>query len=214
MKFLDISKVHFSWILFFKQQRKFLETLDDILHLQSSRAGERIYPASKDIFKIFESPLNRIRVVIVGQDPYYCEDQANGIAFGVNEDIQTPPSLKNILKKSKTSDKTLVTWTTKGIFLLNAALTVIHREPNAHQSLWKPFTEACIRYISDHCEKAMFMLWGSFAQSKASFIDPKHTIVRTTHPSPLAATKKGTRSGTAFMDSDQFDRMWNFVGDQ
>lgn len=201
-----------SWFPFFEENQKELEKIDNILYGLES-LGLVIYPSKQNIFRIFKlCPLDKIKVVILGQDPYHGDNQANGIAFAVNKDVPVPPSLRNIIKKSGCEDKTLVSWVRKGVFLLNTTLTVTKNNPNSHSKIWRVFGENVIRYLSNHTNGVAFHLWGIPAQSNKKFIDTeKHTIIRTTHPSPLAANKVGTKAGESFMESNQFEKIKMFV---
>lgn len=196
-----------SWIPFFRDNMDELKKIDNILHGLES-IGCTIYPSKQNVFRIFKlCPLEKIKVVILGQDPYHGENQANGIAFAVNKDIAVPPSLRNIMEKSGCVDKTLVSWVRRGIFMLNTSLTVTKNTPNSHSKIWKKFSECLIRYISNNLDPITFHLWGIPAQSNIKYIDAeKHEIIRTTHPSPLAARKHGTKAGVSFMESGQFEK--------
>ena len=158
--------------------------------------NESIYPSNLDIFRAFSKfELDATRVVILGQDPYHGDGEANGLAFAVNSNIKTPPSLRNILKELEQefggmpSGEALFSWANQGVLLLNATLTVIKDKPNSLAHIgWKEVTDKIIAQISQHANNVVFMLWGSFAQKKSSLIDSsRHLILTTTHPSPLSA---------------------------
>lgn len=156
-----------------------------------------IYPPGEMIFKAFDScPFNSVKVVILGQDPYHGEKQANGLAFSVNEGIPLPPSLQNIYKEiesdlgKKVERKgDLTRWSKQGVLLLNATLTVKAGMAGSHQNKgWEQFTDAVIKELSDRRNNLVFMLWGSYAQKKGEVInEEKHYILRSAHPSPLSA---------------------------
>jgi uracil-DNA glycosylase len=163
-------------------------------------AGKTIYPAGSLIFNAFnETPFDKIKVVILGQDPYHGAGQAHGLSFSVNEGIKPPPSLANIYKELKTDIGLdmpadygdLTKWAQQGVLLLNAALTVRAGEPFSHSKFgWAQFTNAVIETISDKKENIVFLLWGKFAQEKASLIDEgKHFILQAPHPSPFSVHK-------------------------
>ncbi len=165
------------------------------LHRQK-REGAVIYPPGGQIFRAFElCPLPRVKVVILGQDPYHGYGQATGLSFSVPADVPAPPSLKNIFKEIE-SDlgiqmsgcPDLTPWAEQGVLLLNAVLTVRAGEPTSHSRLgWQEFTDAVIRTISERCGGVVFMLWGNYARSKAALIDPRvHHVLEAAHPSPLA----------------------------
>jgi uracil-DNA glycosylase len=158
-----------------------------------------IYPPGKSIFHAFDlTPLYKVRVVIIGQDPYHGPGQAHGLCFSVPDGVSPPPSLVNIFKELKT-DFGLITprtgnlekWARQGVLLLNATLTVRDGQAASHQGKgWERFTDAAIKVISEKCEHVVFILWGNFAQAKAQLIDSdKHFILKGVHPSPLSASR-------------------------
>lgn len=156
-----------------------------------------VFPVKTNIFNAFElTPLANVRVVILGQDPYHGAGQAHGLSFSVPDGIKIPPSLRNIYKElaadlgaTPTESGNLEHWAKQGVFLLNSTLTVEEGEAGFHQGWgWEQFTDEVIRTISKEREHVVFLLWGKFAQDKASLIDEsKHLILKTTHPSPLSA---------------------------
>ena len=153
------------------------------------------FPPKDQIFRALElTSFNDIKVVILGQDPYHNDFQANGLCFSVSDTVKTPPSLKNIFKELeddlgiiKTSNE-LEDWAKQGVLLLNSTLTVKAHEPNSHKDLgWEIFTDLIIKEISDKKENVVFVLWGAFAQKKISSIDEtKHLIITSAHPSPFS----------------------------
>jgi len=157
----------------------------------------QIFPPGKQIFSAFwHCPLPSVKVVILGQDPYHGEGQANGLAFSVTPGIPFPPSLLNIFKELKTDlglplppDGDLTRWATQGVFLLNSTLTVRANEAGSHQNQgWEYFTDEVIQILSREREKLVFVLWGAFAHKKEVLINSdKHCILKAPHPSPLAA---------------------------
>lgn len=156
-----------------------------------------VYPPAENIFKAFSlTPLSEVKVVILGQDPYHGEGQAHGLSFSVPKGVKIPPSLRNIYKEIATDigadipeNGNLERWATQGVFLLNSTLTVEAGAAGFHQGWgWETFTDEVIRVISREQSHVVFLLWGKFAQDKASLIDEtKHLILKTTHPSPLSA---------------------------
>lgn len=163
-----------------------------------------VYPPRDCLFRVFEMPVNEIRLVILGQDPYHGHGQAHGLSFSVLPGVAKPPSLLNICKELKAEfperdykfpSGCLEPWTKQGIFLLNTALTVRESSPNSHAAHWSEFTNDVIRFISDRNPKAVFLLLGSFAKSKAEFIENKKLMVTGVHPSPLSASKGFFGSG-------------------
>jgi uracil-DNA glycosylase len=159
----------------------------------------RIYPPGKDIFRAFDRcPAEKVKVVIIGQDPYHGPNQANGLCFSVNEGIQMPPSLINIFKEIKNDlgkeippNGSLDRWADQGVLLLNATLTVRANQAGSHQNKgWETFTDAAIKTLAQEGESLVFMLWGSYAQKKGEFIDnSRHCVLKSVHPSPLSANR-------------------------
>lgn len=155
------------------------------------------YPPAKMIFNAFNlCPFDQVKVVIIGQDPYHEPGQAHGLCFSVNDGIQFPPSLVNIFKEIENDCGTpvpqsgnLTRWAEQGVLLLNATLTVRAHQAGSHQRRgWEEFTDAAIKALSADKEHLVFLLWGSYAQGKASYIDPsKHLVLKSAHPSPLSA---------------------------
>jgi uracil-DNA glycosylase len=158
---------------------------------------KKVFPPPAQIFNAFDKcPWDNIKVVILGQDPYHGPNQANGLSFSVNPEIQKPPSLVNIFKEvaADTGEKPLpngdlTPWAEQGVLLLNATLTVVASLAASHQGKgWEEFTDAVIKKVSDEKEHVVFILWGNYARKKKSLIDPKkHLILESAHPSPLSA---------------------------
>jgi uracil-DNA glycosylase len=157
------------------------------------------YPPFNQIFNAFDRcAFEAVKVVIIGQDPYHGEGQANGLCFSVNEGIPHPPSLKNIFKELETDMKLpyrssgdLSSWASQGVLLLNATLSVRANQARSHQKQgWEKFTNAVIKTLSKERSDLVFLLWGSFAKNKVRFIDTeKHTVLESGHPSPLSANR-------------------------
>ncbi len=160
---------------------------------------QQIFPPAKLIFNAFDlCPFDRVKVVIIGQDPYHGIGQAHGLSFSVNEGVEIPPSLRNIYKEIRDDlgieplpHGNLERWARQGVLLLNATLTVRANMAGSHQKHgWEQFTDCAIRTLATQREHIVFMLWGNYAQQKAQFIDPaKHLILRSVHPSPLSASR-------------------------
>jgi uracil-DNA glycosylase len=158
-----------------------------------------IYPPAKLIFNAFDQcPFDKVKVVIVGQDPYHAPGQAHGLCFSVNEGVEIPPSLLNIYKeihndlgKPIPKSGNLERWCKQGVFLLNAILTVQAHRACSHQGKgWEEFTDAVIWHLANEREHLVFLLWGAYAQRKGENIDPnKHLILKSPHPSPLSANR-------------------------
>lgn len=176
-------------------EKTYFASLVRFLHNEKA-AGRKIFPPGGQIFRAFDlTPVDQVKVVILGQDPYHGPGQAHGLSFSVPDNIQAPPSLKNIFKEIE-SDlgirmsgyPNLEKWARQGVLLLNAVLTVRSGEAASHSKIgWEEFTDAVIRYVSDNCEGVVFMLWGNFARSKRDLIDrSRHYVLEAAHPSPLA----------------------------
>ncbi|NAW50241.1 uracil-DNA glycosylase [Elizabethkingia argentiflava] len=153
------------------------------------------FPPKNKIFRALElTSFEEVEVVIIGQDPYHNDGQANGLCFSVSEGVPAPPSLKNIFKELQEdlhisrTQKELDDWAGQGVLLLNATLTVQAHQPNSHKDLgWESFTDYIIQQISEKKENVVFVLWGAFAQKKAALIDDsKHYILTSSHPSPFS----------------------------
>ena len=160
----------------------------------------RCYPKGSEIFNAFDCcPINKLKVVVIGQDPYHGTNQANGLCFSVNKGISHPPSLINIFKeiegdlnfKFENSNGDLSKWANQGVMLLNATLTVREGLAGSHQNKgWEIFTDKVIEIISNETNNTVFLLWGSFAKKKRKLIDvSKHKILESGHPSPLSANR-------------------------
>ncbi len=157
----------------------------------------RIYPPGSQIFNAFNlCPFDKVKVVIIGQDPYHGPGQAHGLCFSVNDGVPFPPSLRNIFKEINADtgapipqNGNLTRWATQGVLLLNATLTVREHSAGSHQRRgWETFTDAVIRIISEQKSNVVFILWGAYAQSKSALIDSsRHLVLRSVHPSPLSA---------------------------
>lgn len=171
------------------------------------------FPPKKQIFRALElTPFDEVKVIILGQDPYHNDFQANGLCFSVSDMVPAPPSLKNIYKelesdlniKKNTND--LASWALQGVLLLNTTLTVKAHEANSHKDLgWEQFTDFIIKEISTHKENIVFVLWGAYAQKKSQLIDSqKHLIIKTAHPSPLSAHR-------GFLGSKPFSKINNYL---
>ena len=175
--------------------KPYFESLVRFLRSEKA-AGQTIYPPGSQIFRAFDlTPLDELKVVILGQDPYHGPGQAHGLSFSVSAGVPAPPSLKNIFKEIEldlgvkmSGYPDLEKWARQGVLLLNAVLTVRAGMAASHSKIgWEEFTDAVIRYISDNCEGVVFLLWGNFARSKSALIDrSRHHVLEAAHPSPLA----------------------------
>ena len=164
--------------------------------LVQEKSNHTVYPPGSLIFSAFNhTPFNKVKVVIIGQDPYHGPGQAHGLCFSVPEGIKIPPSLRNIYKElmsdvgiNPPTKGDLTNWAKQGVLLLNATLTVRAHEAGSHQNKgWEQFTDQCIRLVSENLNHVVFLLWGAYAQKKANLIDEsKHMILKSVHPSPLS----------------------------
>lgn len=158
-----------------------------------------VYPSPQKVFAAFDNcPVDKVKVVILGQDPYHGPRQANGLAFSVSENVNIPPSLQNIYKeieddtgKKMPGHGNLERWAKQGVLLLNATLTVRGGAAGSHQGKgWEEFTDAVIKILDEYKERLVFLLWGSYAQKKGEFINRhKHLVLETSHPSPFSADR-------------------------
>lgn len=191
----------------------YMQSLKNFLAAEK-QARKIIYPHSADWFRAFElTPLDQVRVVILGQDPYHGPGQAHGLCFSVRPGVPTPPSLQNIYKElaqdvgfSPVDHGFLESWARQGVLLLNSVLTVEQGNAGAHRNRgWETFTDRAIQVINEHCTNVVFLLWGSYAQKKASFVDRnRHLVLHAPHPSPLSAHR-------GFFGQGHFSRTNNFL---
>lgn len=190
--------IHESWknALADEFQKPYFHALKSFLQAEK-KGGNKIFPPGKYIFNAFDStPFDKVKVVILGQDPYHGPGQAHGLCFSVQKGVPTPPSLKNIYKELESDvgftnpgHGYLQKWSDQGVLLLNAILTVRAHQAASHRNKgWENFTDAAIHKLNQEREGLVFILWGGFAKKKASMIDPnKHLILKSVHPSPLSA---------------------------
>ncbi|MEE9373228.1 MAG: uracil-DNA glycosylase [Saprospiraceae bacterium] len=191
------EKIHKSWKKILKDEFKqpYFSDIKNYLHIAKSQ-GITIYPPESKIYNAFDStPFDKVKVIVVGQDPYHGHGEAMGLSFSVPYGKRTPPSLRNIFKELKNdigmtipSHGDLSEWADQGVFLLNAILTVEHQQASSHKNIgWITFTNAVIKHLSVKKENLVFLLWGRFAQSKSGLIDQsKHHVLTAAHPSPMA----------------------------
>lgn len=191
-------KLHKSWLAYLAPEfdADYMLKLRQFL-LDEKKNQKIIYPEDDLIFNAFNStPLNKVKVVILGQDPYHGSDQAHGLSFSVPSGQAIPPSLKNMYKEIERDltikmprDGCLQSWAAQGVLLLNATLTVEQAKAGSHQKKgWEVFTDKVIQVVNDRCENIVFLMWGNYAQKKGQFIDTnKHYVITSPHPSPLSA---------------------------
>jgi uracil-DNA glycosylase len=194
----DSVKLHESWKTPLADQfaSPHMAKLKQFL-LDRKAAGARIFPKGSEYFRALDlTPLDTVRVVILGQDPYHGEGQAHGLCFSVQPGVRPPPSLVNIYKEIASDvgipprrHGFLEHWAKQGVLLLNNVLTVEMGQAAAHQGKgWEPFTDAVIRLVNEKTDPVVFLLWGSHAQKKAGFVDQsRHLVLKAPHPSPLSA---------------------------
>lgn len=200
IKELDTIQIDPSWKSILKDEfsADYFKKLRSFLQKEKQR-GKIIYPSGENIFNAFNlTPFDKVKVVILGQDPYHGPAQAHGLCFSVQEGIKPPPSLVNIFKEMKAdlqiefpSHGSLEAWAKQGVFLLNAMLTVEKDKPASHQHIgWQTFTDATIKHLNKERKNLVFMLWGNYAQQKEAMIDTgKHLVLKSPHPSPFSADK-------------------------
>ena len=191
-------RLHPSWLepLSTEFAQPYMAELKRFL-IAEREAGKRIFPAGSNWFRALDlTPLGEVRVVILGQDPYHGEGQAHGLCFSVPNGVRPPPSLVNIFKELQSDlgirpspHGLLEHWARQGVLLLNAVLTVAMGQAASHRDRgWERFTDAIIRLVNAKAEPVVFMLWGSYAQKKAAFVDTsRHLVLKAPHPSPLSA---------------------------
>lgn len=191
-------KIEASWkeVLHKEFTKPYFEQIAAFLKIEKTQ-GKTIYPPGSLIFNAFDkTPFNKVKVVLLGQDPYHGPGQAHGLCFSVQDGVPPPPSLQNMYKELQSDigmpiprTGNLTKWATQGMFLLNASLTVRAGEPMSHAKIgWAEFTDAVIKTISAEKKGIVFLLWGKFAQDKQVLIDEtRHYVLKAAHPSPLSA---------------------------
>ncbi|MBQ6953601.1 MAG: uracil-DNA glycosylase [Bacteroidales bacterium] len=202
-------KIESSWkdALAPEFEKPYFASLVRFLHAEKA-AGKVIYPPGSLIFRAFDlTPVDQVKVVILGQDPYHNPGEAMGLSFSVPDGVRTPPSLRNIFQEIEadmgirmSGRPNMEAWARQGVLLLNSILTVEGGLAASHRNIgWQEFTDAVIRYLNDHCNGIVFLLWGNFAKAKSALIDPsRHHVLTAAHPSPLA--------GGAFFGCRHFSR--------
>lgn len=191
--------IHNSWqkVLNSEFSQPYFQQLNQ--YITEEYANQRVFPPKEQIFNALEhTPYEKVKVVILGQDPYHGANQSHGLAFSVQIGVKIPPSLRNIYKELSTdlgispaNNGNLTSWADQGVLLLNTVLTVREGEANSHRKKgWEQLTDAIIQKLNEREEPIVFILWGKPAQQKASMIDTeKHVIIQSFHPSPLSASR-------------------------
>ena len=208
-------KIEPSWKEALKDEfgKDYFGKLTDFVKTEYS--SKQIFPAGSQIFNAFDQcPFDKVKVVIIGQDPYHGPGQAHGLCFSVNDGVPFPPSLLNIFKEIERDlgipypqSGNLTRWAQQGVLLLNATLTVEAHKAGSHQGKgWETFTDAAIRKLATEKQNIVFMLWGSYAQQKGAMIDAsKHLVLKSVHPSPLSAYR-------GFIGCGHFSQANQFLG--
>lgn len=211
----DRIKLEESWKSALREEfdKPYMRELGEFLRREKA-AGKVIYPPGPLIFNALNStPLDQVKVVIIGQDPYHGPGQAHGLCFSVQPGVPAPPSLQNIYKELQRdlnipipNHGYLQHWAEQGVLLLNTSLTVEQARAGSHaQAGWQQFTDRVIEVVNERCDGVVFLLWGSHAQSKQKLIDPrKHLILKSAHPSPLSAYR-------GFLGNGHFSRTNKFL---
>lgn len=212
------GQLHPSWQAIIGEEfnKPYMQTLREFLK-EEKAAGKTLYPPGPLIFNAFNhTPFEKVRVVIIGQDPYHGPGQAHGLSFSVQDGVKLPPSLQNIYREiesdlgiTMSGKGDLTAWADQGVLLLNATLTVEQANAGSHQKRgWETFTDAAIKALNDQRENLVFVLWGSYAQKKGGTIDPKkHLVLKSPHPSPLSAHR-------GFFGNRQFSRINAYLSEQ
>ena len=208
-------KIDNDWQTFFEKEMRKDYYLKLREFLKNEYKSQIIYPPMNDIFNAFKlTPLSKVRVVIIGQDPYHNKGQGMGLSFSVNDGVKIPPSLKNIYKELEkegfhpdTSTGNLTKWAEQGVFLLNACLTVRGHCPNSHAGFgWEIFTDNAIRLLNSDNNPKVFLLWGAYAQKKSDIItNSNHLVLKSAHPSPFSADR-GFFGNNHFIKTNEFLR--------
>lgn len=192
-------KIESSWKKALKPEFEKTYFTELVEKLKAEKETHTIFPKGADIFRAFDlTPLDQVKVIILGQDPYHGVGQAHGLSFSVPKGVKQPPSLKNIFKELQSDigitppqHGDLSSWAKQGVMLINAMLTVRAHEAGSHQSLgWQNFTDKVIQVISEKRENCVFILWGNYARNKVDLIDQtKHKVIQSPHPSPFSANR-------------------------
>ena len=219
-----MEEINKEWLIKFEtynnnNENKSISKILEIINNQKEFYKENnidltIFPKVENIFKCFTyfEP-NNTKVVLLGQDPYHGPNQATGLCFGINNNVQVPPSLRNIAKELKSdlnielNDYSLETWAKQGILMLNASLTVVQGKPGSHMSLWSNFTDYIVETLNNLDNSIIFVAWGAFAYNKLKNIDlNKHSLIVSSHPSPLSVYKK-FKTFPSFNSSKPFSKI-------
>lgn len=213
-----IVQLEGSWLAHLQEQfqQPYMQELEQFLRAEKA-AGKVIYPPAREMFNAFtHTPLEQVRVVILGQDPYHGEGQAHGLCFSVREGVAVPPSLQNIYKEiardlslAIPSHGCLYHWADQGVLLLNSVLSVEQATAASHRGHgWEQFTDRVIELVNQRCERVVFLLWGAYAQRKGAVIhSDRHLVLKAPHPSPLSAHR-------GFMGCAHFSQTNHYLTEQ
>lgn len=214
---LGVETLGLSWVeaLLHEFKKPYMEQL--LAFVDEERSKYTVYPPARDVFTWTTAcAIDEVRVVILGQDPYHGPNQAHGLCFSVSVGLRIPPSLLNMYKELQSDvpgfelpdHGYLMGWARQGVLLLNACLTVQHKKPNSHAGKgWERLTDAVVHWLNDHLEGVVFLLWGTYAQKKGSFIDKKrHCVLQSAHPSPLSASR-------GFLGNKHFSKANQYLAD-
>ncbi|WP_316833691.1 uracil-DNA glycosylase [Pedobacter nutrimenti] len=219
-----------GWLSVLSQEfeKDYMKSLKLFLQ-EEKQKGSTVFPKGPDIFNAFNhTPFDKVKVVILGQDPYHGQGQAHGLSFSVQKGMTIPPSLKNIYKELQTDIEgfvppnhgNLTEWADRGVLLLNATLTVRAHEAGSHQGKgWEIFTDKVISELSEKKEGVIFLLWGKYAQNKSILIDEsRHTLFKAAHPSPFSAyngffgCRHFSRTNTKLIEQGEMPIDWQITG--
>ena len=202
-----------DWLKIFKNNNVYGDIEKALSNAEKISGGKDIYPEKRNIFRALNlTPFNTVKVIILGQDPYHGEGEANGLAFSLNKDVKITPSLRNIFKELendlniKRNNTDLTNIAKQGVLFLNTILTVEKDKPLSHKNIgWEKITDFIIKYISDKKENVVYILWGNNARSKKALInEAKNLIIESNHPSPLSASR-------GFFGSKPFSKTNNYL---
>lgn len=209
-----------SWKKFFEYNNETLDIINSKIAIKKQELkGLKVFPPEELIFRAFNlCDFNDIKVVIIGQDCYHGNNQANGLCFSVNNEVKNPPSLRNIIKEmendlgKKRVNSDFSDLASQGVLLLNASLTVHERLAGSNLKIWEGFTNNLIKHISETIDrKIVFILWGNYAKNKKKFINNNHYIIEGTHPSPLSANRGGFFGNNYFSKCNTFLENNNYI---
>lgn len=206
-----ISTLKPQWMEIIQEEFNKEYFINLMMYVDKRYCESTVYPPKNQVFEIFSRiDFQEVKVVILGQDPYHGQGQANGMCFSVSNGVKTPPSLKNIFKEIENElglvreNTDLRDWVDQGVFLLNTILTVEKSLPSSHKNLgWEKFTDNIIYHLNKREKPIVFILWGNYAIKKAGFIDSRHLVLTSNHPSPFSC-HKGFFGNNHFILANQF----------